>query len=90
MFTTLACGFDFKLSQNADFYCVDVKGINLKSGNVMMKEKEFFCSKWIKMARTSPISKTIFLLERGGHLTVISDVLQFCSQILFLFTIFQL
>lgn len=39
--TNLACGFDFKLSYNDDFYCVEVKGLNLNTGNIIMTEKEY-------------------------------------------------
>jgi len=34
--TNLACGFDFKLSQQANYYCVEVKGLNLSTGSVKL------------------------------------------------------
>lgn len=37
----LGCGFDFKLDYESDFYCVEVKGLNAKSGNFLMTQKEF-------------------------------------------------
>ena len=37
----LACGFDFKLSLKNDFYYVEVKGINLNVGSIVMTKKEF-------------------------------------------------
>ncbi len=40
--TILACGFDFKLSLETNFYCVEVKGLNTNSGSIAMTEKEFF------------------------------------------------
>ncbi len=40
--TNLACGFDFKLFLDTDFYCVEVKGLNANKGNIMFTEKEFF------------------------------------------------
>jgi hypothetical protein len=40
--TALACGFDFKLSLCSDFYCVEVKGLNQNTGNIIMTEKEYF------------------------------------------------
>ena len=46
--TNLACGFDFKLSLNTNFYCVEVKGLNLKTGSIMMTEKEFYVAKELK------------------------------------------
>ncbi|MCL1946498.1 MAG: DUF3883 domain-containing protein [Chitinivibrionia bacterium] len=46
--TNLACGFDFKLLKAANFYCVEVKGLNLKKGNISMTEKEFFVAKELK------------------------------------------
>jgi hypothetical protein len=46
--TYLACGFDFKLSQNSNFYCVEVKGLNLNKGNILLTEKEFFVANELK------------------------------------------
>jgi hypothetical protein len=46
--TNLACGFDFKLSHNADFYCVEVKGLNLNAGSILMTEKEFYVANELK------------------------------------------
>lgn len=40
--TNLACGFDYKLSLEKDFYCVEVKGLNTNSGAIAMTEKEFY------------------------------------------------
>jgi hypothetical protein len=39
--TQMGCGFDFKLSLNQQRYYVEVKGINDKTGNILMTEKEF-------------------------------------------------
>lgn len=39
--TLLACGFDFKLERNTDYYCVEVKGLQGKSGTLTFTEKEF-------------------------------------------------
>lgn len=46
--TNLACGFDFKLSVNEDFYCVEVKGLNSNSGNILLTEKEFYVANKMK------------------------------------------
>jgi len=46
--TSLACGFDFKLSLQTSFYCVEVKGLNMSAGNIMMTEKEFFVANELK------------------------------------------
>lgn len=43
--TNLACGFDFKLSNNSYFYCVEVKGLSGSSGSVSLTEKEFNIAK---------------------------------------------
>lgn len=43
--TNLACGFDFKLSNNSYFYCVEVKGLSGSSGSVSLTEKEFDIAK---------------------------------------------
>ncbi|MDR2194093.1 MAG: DUF3883 domain-containing protein [Treponema sp.] len=39
--TNFACGFDFKLSLDSNFYCVEVKGLNANSGNIILTEKEY-------------------------------------------------
>lgn len=39
--TQMGCGFDFKLSLNQKNYYVEVKGINEKSGSILMTEKEY-------------------------------------------------
>ena len=39
--TNFACGFDFKLSFAANFFCVEVKGLNANNGNIMLSEKEY-------------------------------------------------
>ena len=39
--TNLACGFDYKLVFEEDFYCVEVKGLNSNSGGIALTEKEF-------------------------------------------------
>lgn len=35
------CGFDFKMQNKEEFYCVEVKGLNDSSGNFMLTEKEY-------------------------------------------------
>ena len=39
--TQMGCGFDFKLTYNRKNFYVEVKGINEKSGSVLMTEKEY-------------------------------------------------
>jgi hypothetical protein len=46
--TNFACGFDFKLSLQSKFYCIEVKGLNQNSGNIMMTEKEYSVAKKLK------------------------------------------
>lgn len=46
--TNHACGFDFKLSLEKDFYCVEVKGINTITGSIAMTEKEFIVANNLK------------------------------------------
>ncbi|MDR3131464.1 MAG: DUF3883 domain-containing protein [Treponema sp.] len=46
--TNLACGFDFKTMWDNEFYCVEVKGLNLSYGNIMMTEKEFVIARELK------------------------------------------
>lgn len=46
--TNLACGFDFRLSLNSSFYCVEVKGLNTNSGSIALTEKEFYVANELK------------------------------------------
>jgi hypothetical protein len=46
--TNLACGFDYRLSLDMSFYCVEVKGINTSSGSISMTEKEFLVAQNLK------------------------------------------
>lgn len=43
--TNFACGFDFCLSQKNSFYYVEVKGLNLSKGQILMTDKEFKTAK---------------------------------------------
>jgi hypothetical protein len=38
--TQMGCGFDFKLSLNNSHYYIEVKGLNEKTGSILMTEKE--------------------------------------------------
>ena len=38
--TACGCGYDFHLSHQSDFYCIEVKGLSTKSGTILMTEKE--------------------------------------------------
>jgi hypothetical protein len=46
--TYLACGFDFRLSMNSNFYCVEVKGLSSSSGSISFTEKEFHMANELK------------------------------------------
>jgi hypothetical protein len=39
--TNLACGFDYKLLCDPQFFCVEVKGLNLNTGSILLTEKEY-------------------------------------------------
>jgi len=46
--TKLACGFDFKLSLDINFFCIEVKGLNANTGSIAMTEKEFYVAEKLK------------------------------------------
>jgi hypothetical protein len=67
--TLMACGFDFKLSQTDDFYCIEVKGLNELKGGIQLTEKEFsvaknlktkYCLFIVKNFKETPIHDFIF------------------------------
>lgn len=55
--TNLGCGFDFKLSNHSNFYCVEVKGLSGSSGSVSFTEKEF------NMAKTYTKQFCLFIVK---------------------------
>lgn len=44
----LACGFDYRLSHQTDYYGVEVKGLNAASGSIMLTEKEFYVAERLR------------------------------------------
>lgn len=67
--TNLACGFDYKLSCNSDFYCVEVKGLNEMKGSIQFTEKEYYvaqnrksryCLFIVKNFKEKPIHDIVF------------------------------
>jgi Domain of unknown function (DUF3883) len=46
--TNFACGFDFKLSYDIQYYCIEVKGLNTNKGSIGMTEKEFLVAQTLK------------------------------------------
>ncbi len=67
--TNLACGFDFRLTYEEAFYCIEVKGLNENKGSIQLTEKEFFvaqnlkssfCLFIVKNFKEKPIHETIF------------------------------
>ncbi|MEP0712181.1 DUF3883 domain-containing protein [Algoriphagus sp.] len=55
--TNYGCGFDFKLSNETKFYCVEVKGLSEASGNILLTEKEFY------MAQTYTHNFCLFVVK---------------------------
>jgi hypothetical protein len=46
--TNLGCGFDFRLENNSNFYCIEVKGLSTKTGSFILTEKEYSIAGRIK------------------------------------------
>lgn len=46
--TDMACGFDYKLTKQNDFFCVEVKGLNDKKGSILLTEKEYCIAEKMK------------------------------------------
>ncbi len=65
--TAMGCGFDFKLTCNFGFYCVEVKGLAGRHGTVSLTEKEF------KVARACKERFCLFVvfnfIEKPRHKT---------------------
>jgi hypothetical protein len=67
--TNLACGFDYRLSFDSDFYCVEVKGLNEMKGSIQFTEKEYnvaqymksnYCLFIVKNFKENPIHDVLF------------------------------
>ncbi len=67
--TQMACGFDYKLSLDSNYYCVEVKGLNGLTGSIQLTEKEFlvaqkmksnYCLFIVKNFREKPIHEYVF------------------------------
>lgn len=46
--TSCGCGYDFHLSCQSDFYCVEVKGLGSNSGSISMTENEYAIADEVK------------------------------------------
>ncbi|MFA7444352.1 MAG: DUF3883 domain-containing protein [Flavobacteriaceae bacterium] len=67
--TLMACGFDYKLSYDTNFYCIEVKGLSESKGSIQMTENEFnvaeklkekYCLFVVKNFKEKPIHDIIF------------------------------
>lgn len=67
--TQMACGFDYKLSLQSDFYCVEVKGLNELKGGIQLTQKEFdiarklkskYCLFIVKNFKEKPLHEFVF------------------------------
>lgn len=66
--TLYGCGFDFKLSSNNSFYCVEVKGLTNKSGNISFTEKECFMAD--KYKKQFCLFVALNFSEKPFHITI--------------------
>ncbi len=46
--TSCGCGYDFHMTCNSEFLCVEVKGLASNSGSIIMTEKEYAVAKEIR------------------------------------------
>jgi len=70
--TYLGCGFDFKLLLRLDFYCVEVKGINLNTGNIIMTEKEYIVARELQDKYCLFIVKNF--IEKPNHQIIFNPI----------------
>jgi hypothetical protein len=76
--THLACGFDFKLSLQSDFYCVEVKGLSTNRGSIALTEKEFLVANELKHRYC--IFVVANFIEKPNHQAVFDPL---CSRLVF-------
>jgi hypothetical protein len=70
--TYLGCGFDFKLLLRLDFYCVEVKGLNLNTGNIVMTEKEYIVASELQDRYCLFIVKNF--IEKPNHQIIFNPI----------------
>ena len=67
--TSCGCGYDFHLSCQSDFYCVEVKGLGTNTGSILMTENEYaiadevkerYCLFVVRNFQTSPTHSLFF------------------------------
>lgn len=67
--TNMACGFDYKLTNESNYFCVEVKGLNESKGNIQLTEKEYhvakniasnYCLFIVKNFKETPAHEIIF------------------------------
>ena len=46
--TSFGCGYDFHLSNQKNFYCIEVKGMGTNNGTILMTEKEYMLANNLK------------------------------------------
>jgi hypothetical protein len=70
--TNLACGFDFKLSAQSGFYCVEVKGLSQNTGNIVLTEKEYSIANELKNSYCLFVVKNF--AEKPNHRYIFNPV----------------
>ena len=67
--TNMACGFDYKLTNESNYFCIEVKGLSEKSGSILLTEKEHntaiqiplnYCLFIVKNFKECPTHEIIF------------------------------
>lgn len=75
--TNMGCGFDYKLTQEANNFYIEVKGINERHGSVLMTEKEYnmaedllekYCLFVVSNFKDKPIHQLFFNPIHCGNL----------------------
>jgi hypothetical protein len=85
--TNMACGFDYKLTNDLNYFCIEVKGLNELKGNIQLTEKEFFvaqsmklnyCLFIVKNFKEKPIHDIVFdpLNSRLKFSPIMRDIIQ--------------
>jgi len=78
--TNYGCGYDFRLTNREDYFCIEVKGLNEISGNILMTEKEHdvaekigdrYCLFLVKNFKKTPEHQLIFNPVRSESISLV-------------------
>lgn len=93
--TNFGCGYDYRMTCNDEYYCVEVKGLNECFGSILMTQKEYdvaevvgdrYCLFLVKNFKKTPEHQLFFNPVRNKSLTLVRQEkmikqVSYCSRV---------